>query len=85
MANLDETAGHITNLDLWLAKDGLSYVLYLKRSVTSAAMRNKFFPKVALTTSLEHCVIRDYKVAGRQTILAGGDDRASSWTSSFRL
>ena len=73
VANVDRTAGHITNLDLWLAPDGAAHLLYLQRSVATAALRDRFFPGLPLTVSLEHCVIRDARVSARRTLVAGGD------------
>lgn len=52
IANVDQTAGHITNLDMWLAGDGSIQLLYLVRTVTSRAMRDRFFPGVRLTRTL---------------------------------
>ena len=38
------------------------------------AVRNRFFAGAPLTVSIEHCVVRDHQVLGRQTILAGGEE-----------
>jgi hypothetical protein len=85
VANVDQTAGHITNLDLWLGKDGAAHLLYLKRSVASAAMRNRFFPGVPLAVSLEHSVVRNNRVFGRQTILAGGEEAGREFPAYARF
>lgn len=74
VANLDATAGHILNLDLWLAPDGAAHLLWLERSVQSKAMRERFFPKVPLTASLMHCVVRDGRPGPKRTLAAGGED-----------
>lgn len=71
--NVDQTAGHLRNLDLWLADDGAAHVLYLARNVASVAMRDKFFPGLAIKISLVHAVIRGGRVERRQTLLEGGD------------
>jgi hypothetical protein len=71
--------------DLWLAKDGAAHLLYLQRSVASAAMRNRFFPGVPVTVSLEHCVVRNNQVARRQTILAGGEGVGSEYPAYARF
>jgi hypothetical protein len=74
VANVDKTAGHITNLDLWLAPNGDVHLLYLVRNVTSRAMRDRFFPGVPLTSSLEHATVRAGQVAARRTVFAGEED-----------
>ena len=71
--NVDKTAGHLMNLDLWIDRDGAAYVLYQKISVHNPAMRDKFLPGVPITTSLEHCVVRGNKVVSRQTLAIGGE------------
>ena len=73
VANVDETAGHITNLDLWLDREGAVHLLYLKRNIASAVMRDRFFPSIPLTSSLEHSIIRRNQVSGNQTLLAGSE------------
>lgn len=85
IANVDATAGHITNLDLWLAPDGAAHLLYLQRSVASRDMRDQFFPRVPLTASLEHCVVREGKVASRRTLLAAKDEPGNELPACGRL
>jgi len=76
VANLDATAGHIVNLDLWLAPDGAAHLLWLERSVQSKAMRDRFFPNVPLTDSLMYCVVRNGQPGEKQIIAAGGEGGA---------
>lgn len=71
--NLDATAGHITNLDLWVDAQGDAHVLYRKSTVQSAAMRDRFFPGLPIVHSLERCVLREGRVLARHTLLAGGE------------
>lgn len=73
--NLDATAGHIANLDLWLDQDGAAYLLYIKQKVQNALMRDKFFSNIehALADSLECVIVRQGKIAERKTYLYGGD------------
>jgi hypothetical protein len=70
---VDETAGHITNLDLWIAGDGAAHVLYLKTTISSALLRDRFFPGKPIVTTLEHVVLKDGQVAERRTLLQGGE------------
>ncbi len=73
--NLDSTAGHITNLDIWLDGDGTAYLLYIKQKVQNEFMRKRFFSdlKHSLARSLECVVVRRGKVVERQSYLYGGD------------
>jgi len=69
---VDATGGHILNLDLWLDANGDAHVLYLKQPVVPL-IREKFFPQMRLTKSLEHAVIRKGQVVSRQTLLSSGE------------
>ncbi|MBD3182203.1 hypothetical protein GF312_07920 [Candidatus Poribacteria bacterium] len=71
--NLDETAGHISNLDMWIDKDGKAHILYLKRSVQSELMRERFFPEVPMQVSLEYAVLQEGKIINRDTLFKGGE------------
>ncbi len=73
IASLEETAGHITNLDLWIDEGGTVHVLYLARSVQYEFLRDKFFPGVPFTTSLEYCAIQNGVIKDRKTLLSGGE------------
>ncbi|MCX8036865.1 MAG: hypothetical protein N3D11_07395 [Candidatus Sumerlaeia bacterium] len=70
---VDATAGHITNLDLWLGPEGAAHVLYLKTNIASALLRDRFFPGQPIVTSLEYAVLRQGQVAERRTLLRGGE------------
>jgi len=83
--NVDKTAGHITNLDLWVDRDGAAHVLYQKQSVQGSALRAKFLPGVPITTSLEHCVVRDNPVVSRQTLAIGGEGAGTETPSYARF
>lgn len=71
--DLEATSGHITNLDLWIDQDMQAHLLYRKQSVQSDFMRDKFFPDVPMTVSLEYVVIKNGKVIKRETLLKGGE------------
>ena len=73
IADLEKTAGHISNLDLWLGPDGTVHILYLARKIQHDFLRDKFFPGTPLTTSLEHCEIRNGKIVARTTLISGGE------------
>lgn len=71
--NLDKTAGHMQNLDLWVDRDGAAHLLYLKKSIGYPDMRDRFFPGVPITQSLEHCIVRENKIIGRDTLVLAGE------------
>jgi hypothetical protein len=83
--NLDDTAGAIRNLDLWIDDDGAAHILYLKRTVQSALMRDRFFPDVPLNTSLEYVVMRDGQIAKRTTLLKGGEGASTETPGNARF
>lgn len=73
IANVDDTAGHITNHDLWIAPDGSAYILYSETEVQSALMRDKFFPGKSILPSLHLAVVKDGAIISRQVLVAGSD------------
>lgn len=73
IANVDATAGHISNHDLWIAPDGRAYILYSQREVASAMMRDKFFPDKSLHNSLHLAIVDKGQVVERHVLVAGSD------------
>ena len=69
---VDATGGHILNLDLWLDATGDAHVLYIKQPIVPL-VREKFFPQMRLTKSLEYVVVRKGNVVSRQTLLTSGE------------
>ena len=75
--NVDATAGHIRNLDLWISPDGAAHLLYLKMNIGMPEMRDVFFPNEPLLTSLEYCIVKENEVVHRSTLLTGNGDLSS--------
>jgi len=73
IANVDATAGHITNHDLWIAPDGSAYILYSEREVASAMMRDKFFPDKTLHNSLKLAIVKGGVIVARHALVQGSD------------
>ncbi|MBN2311933.1 MAG: hypothetical protein JXR94_23335 [Candidatus Hydrogenedentes bacterium] len=69
IANLDATAGHITNQDMWIGPAGEAWVLYSEQEVQNALMRDKFFPDGSLDPILYLAVIRNGAVAARRILV----------------
>jgi len=73
--SVDQTGGHIINLDLWVDAKGNAHILYLKQK-TSPVLREKYFPDIPLRSSLEYCVVQNGKVIRRTTLVEGGEGLA---------
>lgn len=74
IANVDDTAGHIRNHDLWIAPDGSAYVLYSEAEVQNALLRDEFFPDkpdTAMRMSLRLAVVKDGQITDRRTLVEG--------------
>lgn len=69
--SVEETGGHILNLDLWLDPSGAAHLLYLKTN-TTPLLRDRFFPGQKVVTTLEHVQVPGGKVT---TLLEGGEDK----------
>jgi hypothetical protein len=65
---VEETCGHITNLDLHIDEKGAAHLLYLKRPYQSELIRDKFFPGRPMTAHLEYRVIKDGHVQSKATL-----------------
>lgn len=75
IANVDKTAGHIGNQDLWIAPDGAAYILYTECEVQSALMRDKFFPDKSLLNTLWLAVVREGHVESKRALIPGTGER----------
>ena len=82
--NVDATGGHISNLDLWVDADGNAHLLYIKQP-TTPILREKYFPHINLTRTLEHCVIRRGEIVSRNELLVGGEDITGDAPAYARL
>lgn len=71
IANVDATAGHISNQDLWIAPNGDAYVMYSQSEVASALLRDKFFPDKSTTPSLYLAILRQGGLVSLRTMVEG--------------
>ena len=85
LENLDATAGYIRNLDLWVDSRGGAHILYLKKPVQSALLRDAFFPEEKMTTSLEYAVLRRGQVVRRSTLVKGGEGASTEVPGNARF
>lgn len=74
VASVDETCGHIRNLDLWIGPDGDAHLLWLERNVWHAFMRDAFFPGLPITVTLKYARVRHGEVIARRTLAQCEED-----------
>jgi len=67
--SVEETAGHISNLDLHVDASGKVHVLYNRQSHQYAFLRDKFFPGQPITVSLIYAVLEKGRVISREVLL----------------
>jgi hypothetical protein len=79
---VEETGGHIQNLDLYVDEAGAAHLLYLKRPHQYEFIRDKYFPGQAMTARLEYAVVKEGKVVSSGT-LAQTPQGAAGFEPSF--
>ncbi|HUV62444.1 MAG TPA: hypothetical protein VMW24_01030 [Sedimentisphaerales bacterium] len=65
---VENTGGHIQNLDLYVDAAGAAHLLYLKRPHQYEFIRDKYFPGQAMTAQLEYAVVAKGSVVSRKTL-----------------
>jgi hypothetical protein len=65
---VEQTCGHIRNLDLYVDSSGAAHLLYLKQPFQYDFIRDKYFPGKPMTTHLEYVVVKEGKVVSRRTL-----------------
>jgi hypothetical protein len=83
--SVESTSGHILNLDLWIDENGSAHILYRKQNIQSALMRDKFFPNVPITTSLEYVVIKNGEIVRRRTLIESIEGKSDELPSYARF
>ena len=74
--SVDDTAGHMLNLDLYVDESGRAHVLYIKKPQQFDFMRDRFFPGEPMTVSLEYAVLEQGKVIKRSTLHEGSAEES---------
>ncbi|NUQ02173.1 MAG: hypothetical protein HUU35_20180, partial [Armatimonadetes bacterium] len=85
VASREQTAGHITNLDLLVDEQGNAHALWREQSVWNTKLRDKFFPDLKQTQGLYYGIIRDGKLAVKTLLLEGGEGLVGETPSYGRL
>jgi hypothetical protein len=65
---VEKTCGHIRNLDLYIDQTSAAHLLYTKSPHQYDFIRDKYFPGQAMSTYLEHVIVKDGKVLSRWTL-----------------
>ncbi|NQT02263.1 MAG: hypothetical protein HQ580_09580 [Planctomycetes bacterium] len=65
---VEETCGHIRNLDMHIDATGAAHLLYTKQPHQYAFIREKYFPNQAITVHLEYVVVKDGRVISKRTL-----------------
>ena len=73
IANVDKTAGAISNQDMWVSPQNVAYLLYTERAVQSPLMRDRFFPDLSVRNSLNLAIVSNGQISGRHVLLEGDD------------
>jgi hypothetical protein len=66
---VEDTCGHIRNLDLYVDPAGTAQLLYIKRPYQYEFIRDRYFPGQPMTVSLKYVVIKDGKVVSSRTLV----------------
>jgi len=70
---VEQTCGHIQNLDLYIDQAGAAHLLYLKRPHQYAFIRDKYFPSELMTAHLEYVVVKAGKVILHKTLIENSE------------
>ncbi|MBN1817429.1 MAG: hypothetical protein JW828_08710 [Sedimentisphaerales bacterium] len=81
--SVEDTAGHIANLDLYVDSDGLVHVLYLRQPHQYAFLRDAYFPGQEMTLDLEYVVVRSGKAICRRTLAASRTDQTDGLIPAY--
>lgn len=74
IANVDATAGYISNQDIWIAPNGDAYIMYTELEVASILMRDKFFPGKSTQPSLKLAVVRNGGIIERHVLIPPAEE-----------
>jgi hypothetical protein len=81
----EETAGHISDLDMWLDPEGAAHLLYKKTNIGNAALRDELWPGTPITVTAYHAVIKEGVVVRRDMLFewTEGDKKPALLAARF--
>ena len=78
-----EHCGRITNLDMWLDKQGRAHILWLEQNIWDSRVRDRFFPGEPITYALMYGIIDQGKLAQKTRLVFGGEKQESKEVPGF--
>lgn len=84
IASRESTCGWISPCDLWLAPEGLVYVMWTERALDER-LRAKFFPEAKQSQALRLATVKEGKVLARHTLLESREDQPGPVVSGARF
>lgn len=84
VASHERTCGHISNRDVWVHADGGAHLLWIERNV-DMRIRDRFFPDEKLCVKMVHAVMRDGRMARRDTLAQFDEGSGGDMPLSARL
>jgi len=84
IASRDKTCGWISPGDLWVGPDGTAHIVWTERALEER-LREKFFPEAKQSHSVCYAMVRDGKVAARQTLLIAEAGKGNEYPSAPRF
>lgn len=82
---VEQTCGHITNLDLHIDTEGRAHLLYLKRPHQYDFIRDAYFPHEPMTSHLEYVLLDNGRIVSRRTLAETPNDGRSAAPSYGRF
>jgi hypothetical protein len=76
IASREKTCGWINPGDLWVAPDGKVHILWTERAIDER-LRDKFFPGVRQSHSLNYAILRQGEVLSRHTLLMAEEGKSN--------
>lgn len=84
IASRDKTCGWISPGDLWISPDGDAHLVWSERAVDER-IRDKFFPDVRQSHTLNYARVRAGRIIERQTLLESSEDHPGLVGSAGRF
>jgi hypothetical protein len=75
IANREATGGDVNSMDIWVAPDGLVYLLWRECTVTGL-LRDRFFPQAKIERFLKYGAFREGRLVSQYTLAHSDAERA---------
>ena len=81
--SVEETAGHIANLDLFVDAGGNAHLLYLRKPHQHAFLRDRYFPGQPITSELVYAIVARNQVVTKEVLLATDSNDGATREPTF--